>query len=94
MQVIACFQRPAHINRSVLSESEFFAVFHLQSEADRKRVYDFSPSKMKLEKRIDDYHCRWYDVKRDFICTLSPVPNDDVIKQEFEERLKPRRKVF
>lgn len=85
--VILATQRPAWINQSVLSESDYFACFHLQKADDRARAREFMPD--GIEERLDDYHSYWYDVKKDRLFTLSPV-NEDATFDRLSERLKPK----
>lgn len=84
-------QKPAWTNRSVLSESDFFAAFHLQHADDRETAGKFIPG--GVEPRLDDYHARWYDVKQDAHFVIKPVNNDETMER-FEERLKPRQRLL
>lgn len=86
--VIGCTQRPALVSRFLFTEADFFATFHLSTKPDRDRVTDFDEGYIGLD--LPEYHCRWYDVAKDYGCTLAPVPGDDVILETFERRLKPR----
>lgn len=89
--VIICMQRPAWVNRSIFSESDFFAVFHMQADDDQATVRRFTPKDWELSKRLDDFHSRWYDVGNDTSFVMKPVPADDIILEDFEKVLKPKR---
>lgn len=87
--VLFATQRPAWLNQSILSESDYFASFYLQNEPDRDRVASFIPG--GVEERLDDYFAHWYDVKRDARMVIAPVDEDEAL-QRLDERLKPKRK--
>lgn len=87
--ILFATQRPAHINKSVLSEGDFYALFHMQNEDDIDRVNKVMPRAL-TEKLLDEYHSHWYDVKQNASFTLGPVSEDETM-QRLDERLKPRR---
>jgi DNA helicase HerA-like ATPase len=89
--VIAATQRPAWINKSVLSEGDYFAVFRLRHADDRDRASKFIPE--GVERRLDDYHSLWYDAKRDAYFHLGPVDEAETFAR-FDERLKPRQRLI
>lgn len=86
---IVLSQRPVMLNRFILSEADFHAVFHLNDRRDQKTVEGYLPG--KLDERLPDYHCRWYDVGKDKNLILQPVPDRDKILSRFYERLKKTR---
>jgi hypothetical protein len=93
--VIACTQRPSGISPYTFSEADFFAVFHLQKPEDRASIAAYTPwSPREMLERLPPHWCRWYDSPRDFATTLKPCPDEAVILQTFEDRLKPRRRFF
>lgn len=81
-------QRPSWINKSVLSESDYFACFHLSYAPDRDRAKEFMPA--QVEDRLDRFHSHWYDVKQDAYFVVQPVDEQDAL-QRLDERLKPER---
>lgn len=83
-------QRPSWINRFVFSEADYYAVFHLNDRRDQKTVESFLPG--SIEERLPDYWCRWYDVGKDSIFRLQPVPDRDIILNRFHDRLKHQRR--
>lgn len=87
--VLFATQRPAWINKSILSESDFFACFHLQTKDDQDRVGIFMPP--QAGERLDDYHSHWYDVKQDFYTTIQPVDEDEILNV-LDDRLRPKRR--
>jgi hypothetical protein len=89
--VIFGSQRPRHINKSLLSEGDYFARFHLSYDGDCKAINEFMPTGADVE--LDDFHCCWYDVGKDRLFIMSPV-DDDLTLDRFEERLKPRRRML
>jgi DNA helicase HerA-like ATPase len=86
--VIFATQRPAWINRSVLSESDFFSLFDLSVSEDRQRANSFMPDEVR-QRGLDEYHSYWYDVKRKALMIVRPVDEPDTIAR-LAERLRPR----
>lgn len=89
--MIILSQRPAWMDRFVFSESEFFSIFHLQHEDDRKNVQKFVPA--NLDKRLPEFQYRAYNLYDDKIAVMPPVPDINVILGTFERRLRGQRKV-
>lgn len=89
-------QRPVDINRHVFTEADFYAVFHLNHEADRKKVTEFTPDDdvWNMDRRLPQHYSRWYDVGNDFSCILKPAPNPKEIKARFAERLQPKKRLI
>lgn len=85
--VIALTQRPAWISRYFFSEADFFAVFHLNVADDRTRVRQITGG--DLDTKLPDFHSRYYDVGRDEMTILKPVPEPSIIQQMLHDRLKP-----
>lgn len=88
--VIVLSQRPVWMDRFVFSESEFFQIFRLQHAKDRKSVQEFIPQ--SIEKRLPEYHSYYYDVSRDQVTVLKPVPPIETIYGTFERKLARVRK--
>lgn len=89
--VIFGSQRPRHINKSLLSEGDFFARFHLSYDGDIASVNEFMPK--AAAEPLDDYQAYWYDVGKDRLSILLPV-DDDATHARLEDRLKPRRRLL
>lgn len=88
--VIVLSQRPVWMDRFVFSESEFFQIFRLQHSKDRKAVQEFIPK--PIDERLPEYHSYYYDVARDKVSVLKPVPQLDVIYSTFARKLVRVRK--
>lgn len=88
--MITLAQRPAWLSRFVFSEADFFQIFWLNDFRDRKTVQSFIPA--SLENRLADYNSLWYDVSRDQVVVLSPVPETTVILDTFHDRLAPKKR--
>ena len=88
--MIVLSQRPVWINRFVFSESEFFQIFHLQDKRDVQTIASFLPSNSII--RLPDFHSVYYDVGRNHVSYLSPVPNENEILEKIDNKLKPIRK--
>lgn len=89
--VIFGSQRPRHINKSLLSEGDFFARFHLSYDGDIAAVNEFMPK--EAQEPLDDFNSYWYDVGKNRLAILAPV-DDDATAERLEERLKPRRRLL
>jgi hypothetical protein len=85
--MIVLSQRPTWITRFLFSEADFFQVFFLNDERDRKTVGAFIPSKV-MERRLPDFHSYYYDVGRDDLAVMKPVPGRADILQTFEDRMR------
>lgn len=70
---IVLSQRPVWLSRFVFSEADFFMVFWLNDERDRKTLLSFLPK--EADKRLPDYHSHYYDVGADKLHILKPVPS-------------------
>lgn len=81
-------QRPSWITRFAFSEADYIQVFRLTDERDRKTVRSFVP--YDSDKPLPEYYSIWYDVARDKIDLLRPVPREGRILDTFRARLGPR----
>jgi len=88
---IVITQRPAWISRFVFSEANQFAAFHLNDRDDRKKLWRFLPEDRIVRKRLPDYHSVWYDVDRNDLTLLAPVPPPEQLIDAIQARLQPRR---
>lgn len=84
-------QRPAWISRFVFSEANQYAIFHLNDRDDRKKVWRFLPDDRIMRKRLPDYHSLWYDVDRNQLVPLKPVPPAEQIVDNIQAQLAPKR---
>lgn len=93
LPLICLTQRPTQCSRFIFSEADFYAVFHLNDKRDNDIVQAFTPKdRMDLKIRLPDYHSRWYDVGRDSVALIKPVPNDEEILDRFEAKLKTQKR--
>jgi hypothetical protein len=88
--VIILSQRPVWLSRFVFSEADFFQIFWLNDQRDRKTLLSFLPP--KVDGRLPDFHSWYYDVGKDKLDVLMPVPSDDVILSAFD--LPQKRRLF
>jgi len=88
--LIVLSQRPVWMDRFVFSESMFFQVFRLQHKRDRKAVQEFIPK--PIDKRLPEFHSYYYDVARDEVIVLTPVPPIEEIYRTFDRKLAVTRK--
>lgn len=90
--MITLSQRPVWMSRFVFSEADFIQVFYLNDERDRKTVKSFMPK--EADTRLPDYHSYYYDVGRDDLKIMAPVPSQEIILETFDNRLKMCKKLI
>jgi hypothetical protein len=78
--VIACTQRPVSVERPVFSEASYYCVYRLADKRDWKTVEGFVPG--DLGAPLKPYHWRWYDVARNRLLTMAPVPGPQQVAGE------------
>lgn len=88
--LITLVQRPVWVSRYVFSESLFFQNFALQDRRDVLTATQVQPE--GAFARIPDYHSSYYDVGRNQLDFLAPVPSETKIMQLFGERVDAMRK--
>jgi len=88
---IVLSQRPVYMDLFTFSEADFFQIFHLNRKRDRETVADYLPDN-KIDKQLSMYFSYYYNVVRDKLSILKPVPDRDTILGIFERRLSPKRK--
>lgn len=79
-------QRPAWINKSVLSEADYYVCFDLATDGDKQRVREFMPE--DATDPLEMYHCHWYDIKQKSHWVIRPVSETETFDR-LNERLKP-----
>lgn len=85
--MIVLTQRPAWISRFVFSEADFYQVFALNDRRDRKTISEFMPGDVKDAPKLPDFHSYYYDVGRDKLVVMKPVPELDAILEKIDSRL-------
>lgn len=85
IQVIILSQRPVWLSRFAISESDYYQVFWLNDEQDRKTIERFM--KYPIMEKLRPYHSWWYDVKRDEQFELTGVKNPDGSIETINQRL-------
>lgn len=107
--MIVLSQRPVAIDRFVFSEASHVAVFHLNDKRDTDIVSMFTPPGFSewtpegmtgpdgqiLEPgKLPRYHSRWYNIKDDEKYLLRPVPGSDIIVNDINSQLEPKRRII
>lgn len=101
--MIILSQRPSKISRFAVSEADFHQIFHLTDKRDRETVGAFVPislepimfSKAGEDIKLPPFHSVYYDVKRNKLNIMKPVPSDESILSLFEAKLaRPNKKFF
>jgi hypothetical protein len=83
--MITLSQRPVWLDRFVFSESDFFQVFPLQTRKDRMSMGEVIPA--SLERPLPEYHSWYFDVGRNQLMAMRPVPSIQTIHGTFARRL-------
>ena len=91
---IVLSQRPSWLSKFVFTEADYLSVFHLNAKDDRKKIGEFMPPDIDLGLNPPRFHSHWYDVKRNHIFMMQPVPERDRILERFNARLTPKRSFF
>jgi DNA helicase HerA-like ATPase len=81
--VIACTQRPVDVKRALFSEASFFCTYRMQDRRDARVIEGFVPG--DLSAPLPDYHWRWYDVAKNQLLTMGPVPEPREVARELRE---------
>lgn len=84
-------QRPSQISRFAVSESSFYQIFYLVDKRDRDTLKAFvtvpdDKSLDEINKVLPEYHSMYYDVAKRKFEILRPVPTEDIIMQNIEDR--------
>jgi len=95
--MIVLTQRPAWISRFVFTESQFYQVFSLTDRRDWKTVSQFIPDDGRMETTVlPEFHSWYYDVGKNKLFVLAPVPSEDEIlgsiRKRFEDYAAANRK--
>lgn len=92
--MITLSQRPSLISRFAISESNFFMLFHMVDKKDRERVQGYVPTKLEPlmhaeaggARPLPEFHSLYYDVDKNSVEILRPVPDEATILQIFHDR--------
>lgn len=90
--MILLSQRPAWVSRFMFSEADFIQAWRLNDKRDIKTVESFLPS--GAYKRLPDFHSLYYDVGKNKLTYLAPVPDEETTLAKIEQRLKPIRRAI
>lgn len=86
IEMIILLQRPVWASRFIFSEANYFAIFNLTQDDDRKHVRQFTNG--RAIQLLPDYHSTWYDVQRQKGVVLGPVPDRAAILETFGRALR------
>lgn len=89
---ITLVQRPVWIEKFVFSEADYYTVFNLNRKIDRLKVREEVTDRIPANYRLPSFNSYYYDVGQDTLMRFQPVPDRDVILQQFENRLHSGRK--
>lgn len=87
IEMIICSQRPVFLDKFVFTESNYFAIFNMNFEGDRKQVTEYLGNNRKLSL-LPKYHSLWYDVGGQRSAVMGPVPGAETLISTFQKRLE------
>lgn len=91
--VISLVQRPSQISLFVMSEADFYSVFHLQRWQDQKTMSDLLGGSAVMEHRAEnEFHSKWFDVGKNMVFNMMPVPDGDTIAETINARLEVKKR--
>jgi hypothetical protein len=82
---IACTQRPVDVKRALFTEASYFCCYRLQDRRDARVIEGFMPA--DLSRPLPPYHWQWYDVQRNVLLHMAPVPGKPVVADQLRARL-------
>jgi hypothetical protein len=86
--VIACTQRPVDVKRGLFSEASYFCIYRMADKRDYRTVEGFVPADLSLP--VPPYHWHWYDVQRNTLLHMGPVPKQTVIAAATRDKVPPQ----
>lgn len=86
--VIILSQRPVWLSRFVITESEFIQTYWLNDKRDRDTLKAVIPN--GVDERLPEYHSWYYDVGKDKLDHIGPVPHPDEILKKFDPPKRTR----
>lgn len=90
--VIACTQRPVFAKRALFSEASFFGIYRLQDRRDARIIEGFVPA--DLSRPLPEHQWRWYDVAKNKLLRMGPVPHPERAAEMMRHALPSRVSLF
>lgn len=87
--IITLSQAPSWVSPFIFRESEFIQSFHLQTDADIRRIHSFMP-RADIEN-LPDYHSYYWNVLNREMTFLGPVPKMSEILNRFDDKRAVRK---
>ncbi len=81
-------QRPVSISRFAFSEANFFQVFSMIDVRDKQTVKGFAP--INFNVRLPEFSSFYYDVGKDRLNIMLPVPPQDITLDRIDNKLSSR----
>lgn len=85
LPVIGCTQRPVNVQRALFSEATFFCIYRMNDKRDYQTVQGFIPS--DLSQPLPDHYWRWYDVPKNILLRMKPVPAPAIVSDMLAAKL-------
>jgi DNA helicase HerA-like ATPase len=83
--LIACTQRPVDVKRGLFSEASYFCIYRMADRRDYKTVEGFVPA--DLSAPLPVHHWHWYDVQKNKLMHMGPVPRPETVAASVRERI-------
>jgi hypothetical protein len=88
--MIMCTQRPVWISRFCFSEASYVQVFDLNDARDIDTIESFVPIVWEQEPPLEPFQSWYYEIDRNYLVRLKPVPDMDHIRGTFKSKLRKR----
>ena len=85
LPLIACTQRPVDVKRGLFSEASYFCVYRMADKRDYRVVEGFIPA--NLSAPLKPHHWHWYDVAKNRLLHMGPVPKPAQVAEMARERI-------
>jgi hypothetical protein len=85
--MIMCTQRPVWITRFAFSEASYIQVFDLNDSRDIQTIEGFVPIVWDDEKALGPHQSWYYEIDRNYLVRLQPVPDMDRVREVFKTKL-------
>jgi hypothetical protein len=89
--MIVCAQRPAWISRFCFSEADFFQVFHLNDERDKKTIEGFVPIDYSKEENLPEHWSWYFDVGKNQLWKFRSVPSIPEIMDSIARKTQKKK---
>jgi hypothetical protein len=92
IETIVLSQRPAWIDRYIMSESEYYGILRLNTILDRDTIR--KETGIPVNYTLPPYHWLWYDARANTATLMAPVPDRKAIIDAFKPKSPNKAKAL